>query len=194
MVAWAYRNCRAGYRPNPRAAEVSVDVLIGGRCWDRTNVATSHQQLSRLPHSRSGNLPCFGAQPESRTQKFPLLRRTTLPICLAGHYWRKVEDSNPYVREDACFRNRSRTNSGYLPCWWSRLDSNQHSAAFEDVAFTNYATRPTTDQIDRSRKDWSGRLDSNQRLLASRARTLPTELRPEVVGRGSVMAFIVEKA
>lgn len=40
---------------------------------------------------------------------------------------------------------------------------------------------------------WSGRLDSNQRHPASKTGTLPTELRPEVVGRGSVIsaAFIM---
>lgn len=38
---------------------------------------------------------------------------------------------------------------------------------------------------------WSGRLDSNQRHPASKTGTLPTELRPEVVGRGSVSDAVI---
>lgn len=149
-----------------------------------------HRQISNLLHYLSGNLPI----------------------------WRKVEDSNPYGLATGGFQDRSTTICGYLPCfgglgrnrtygmqarrgysplrpqvrvqsdWWARQDSNLYLTHFEGAATTNCATRPKT-QLSRYRK-WSGRSDSNRRHPASEAGTLPTELRPEVVGRGSVFSIV----
>ena len=127
-----------------------------------------------------------GAPGGSRTRKIQFLRLTRMPIPSPGLMVDGVGVAPTPALGDYGFTDRAGLTDIPLPSlsWGAGRDSNPKSASFEEDAFTDFATGPET-YLSRYRKcRWSGRWDSNPRHLASETSTLPTELRPEVGGRG----------
>lgn len=129
----------------------------------------------------------LGAPPEIRTRNLPGLSRSRLPIAPAGHVLvdgEGVEPSRPVPT--------SGLQPGALPferpilCSGGPGGVRTHTeTTFKVAATANCATGPVN-YPSRYRKClgmvWAAGLEPAQ--LASEARTLPTELHPEVGGRG----------
>src|SRR5574341_1503214 len=95
-----------------------------------------------------------------------------------------------YARNSPGLQSGAVTRSAWEALsWWAEQDSNLQYTAFKTDAFTDFAIGPETGQQYRSRKNWSGRWDSNPQHPASKAGTLPIELRPD--GRGRGLIFIM---
>ncbi len=134
----------------------------------------------------------IGALGGTRTPNILLLRQARLPIAPPGHLVDGVGVAPTPALGDYGFTDRAGLTDIPFPSlsWWASRDSNPKSASFEEVAFTNFATGPEI-YLSRYRKcRWSGRWDSNPRHLASETSTLPTELRPEVGGRGRMECWL----
>lgn len=128
----------------------------------------------------------LGAPPEIRTRNLPGLSRSRLPIAPAGHVLVDGEGFEPSRHVPTCgLQPRALPFKRPILCSGGPGGIRTHTeTTFEVAATTDCATGPVNypSRYRKWKMVWAAGLEPAQ--LASEARTLPTELRPEVGGRG----------